>query len=280
VTDYAGANHVPAASVAEGLDLTVYPGRDVTLTGSATDPDGDDVTLSWWQYQEAGTYPGAAQLTDDGNGTVTVSVPEDAEPGQTIHVILDAKDDGKHTLVHHQRVILTVGNPAGEDGIPVTAEIPELGGPEGALTLTVANYGDGVTLTGPTNTGDRLRFDGALPQVTVTDTRNTTQAASSGWSVSGRATDFTSATDTFSAAHLGWHPWADNLRDGVQLGATVSGTLRGGPGLASPATLASAPHGTRLGTAALNADLRLEVPVDTPDGTYESRLKISLFPVD
>lgn len=280
VTDYEGANHVPEASVAEGLDLTVYPGREVTLTGSATDPDGDDVTLSWWQYEEAGTYHGAVDLSDDGEGTLTVSVPQDVEPGQTIHLILDAQDDGEHTLVHHQRVVLTIGHSAGEDGIPIVADIPELGGPEGALTLSVANYGDGVVLTGPTNVGDRLRFDGTLPQVTVTDTRNATQAGDSGWTVSGRATDFTSGTAELDAAHLGWTPWADSLRDGVILGGTVNGILRGGPGLAAAATLATAPNEARLGIAAVRADLLLEAPVDTPEGTYESRLKVSLFPVD
>ncbi|WP_448059705.1 nucleoside hydrolase-like domain-containing protein [Cellulomonas hominis] len=280
VTDYSGANHIPQAAVAEGLDLTVYPGKSVTLHGSATDPDGDDVALDWWQYKEAGTFTGDVTPTPGEAGAVTVAVPADAEPGTTIHLILDAQDDGAHTLVHHQRVIITVGSPSDGEGIPVVAELPELGGPEGALTLSVADFGAGLVLTGPTNVGDRLRFDGALPAVTVTDTRNATQAGSSGWSVVGRATAFTSTDAEFSSAHLGWTPWATALRDGVTLGVPVNGTLRGGPGLATPATLVSAPPASRLGIATTQADLRLEVPVDTPEGVYRSQVTVSLFPVD
>jgi hypothetical protein len=277
---YADANHVPRAGVAEGLDLTVHPGRTVSLHGSATDPDGDGVTLSWWRYAEAGTFGGDLELTAGDDGEVTFTIPDDAPEGSTIHLVLDARDDGEHTLVHHQRVILTIGGPADGEGIPVIAELPELGGPEGALTLSVADFGAGVALTGPTNVGDRLRFDGALPRITVTDTRNATQAGDSGWSVAGRASDFVADDSPLSADHLGWTPWADALRDGVTLGAPVDGVLRGGPGLSTPATLVSAPSSSRLGVAEVDADLRLEVPVDTPDGTYVSQVTVSLFPVD
>ncbi|MGW2093576.1 nucleoside hydrolase-like domain-containing protein [Promicromonospora sukumoe] len=105
---YSKANHVPRAKVAQGLDRTARAGATVTLRGSATDPDGDKVSLTWWQYQDAGTYPGAVELRAGRKGVVTVQVPDDAVRGQTIHVILDAQDDGEHRLVHHQRVIITV----------------------------------------------------------------------------------------------------------------------------------------------------------------------------
>jgi hypothetical protein len=277
---FADANHEPTVSVGEGLDLTARPGETVELTSDVDDPDGDDVAVSWWNYREAGTYPSAVPLSAASGGSTSLTVPADAEPGQTIHVIVQGKDDGAPALTSYQRVVVTVASPTDGEGIPVTAELPELGGPEGALTLSVADVGSGVTLTGPTNVGDRLRFDGALPKITVTDTRNDTQAADSGWSVAGRASDFVAQDAQFSAGHLGWAPWADDLREGVQLGDPVRGVLRGGPGLANPATLVSAPSGARLGVAEVNTDLRLEVPVDTPDGSYTSQVTVSLFPVD
>ena len=281
VTDnFADANHAPMASVNEGLDLVAFPGRSVTLNAALSDPDGNAVNAKWWNYVEAGTYGGEVELSSDTGTSTSLLIPEDAAPGQTIHVILEAKDNGTPVMTKYQRVIITVGSPAGEDGIPLFADVPELGGPEGSLTLSIANYGAGVKLTGPTNTGDRFRFEGALPSITVTDTRNNDQAGNTGWSVAGRATQFTSQNAKFSSANLGWAPWTKTARDGVKLGDQVEGAMRSGPGLAIPQSLISAPNEARLGIASAEADLRLEIPVDTPDGNYQSNLTISLFPTD
>ncbi|MEK8227934.1 alkaline phosphatase [Oerskovia sp. M15] len=44
------------------------------------------------------------------------------------------------------------------DGIPLLATVPEVGEVGGKLTLSVADFGAGVALTGGENVGDRLRF--------------------------------------------------------------------------------------------------------------------------
>jgi len=164
--------------------------------------------------------------------------------------------------------------------IPVVATLPAIGTVEGTLSMSIADFGDGVTLSEPTSLGDRLRLTGTLPKVTVSDTRNDTQAAGSGWSVTGHASAFSSDDERFSSAYLGWKPRSAHLRDGVVLGSEVLGSLEGGPGLDAPASLLSAPADARLGSSAARADLRLEVPVDTAEGTYTSQLSVSLFPVD
>lgn len=106
------ANHAPVASVPEGRrNVAVKPGQRVQLVGMATDPDGDAVEATWWNYQEAGTYPGAVEVTKTGSTqspTWSVVVPRDAEPGQTIHLILEVTDDGAPALTRYQRVIVTV----------------------------------------------------------------------------------------------------------------------------------------------------------------------------
>lgn len=107
-SDPAQANHHPQASVVEGLDLVRQPGETVTLHAKVTHPDGHAVTANWWQYQEAGTCPGTVTLAIDGDST-TLQIPNDAEPGQTIHVIFEATDHGSPALTHYQRVVITVG---------------------------------------------------------------------------------------------------------------------------------------------------------------------------
>ncbi|GMA32465.1 nucleoside hydrolase-like domain-containing protein [Litorihabitans aurantiacus] len=109
---YADANHHPVVSLDGETDLTVRAGAQVSLGASATDPDGDAVDLAWWDYAEAGSYPGAPlDLTADGAGAVTFDVPADAVPGETIHLVLEATDDGEPSLTSYQRVVLTVGEP-------------------------------------------------------------------------------------------------------------------------------------------------------------------------
>ncbi|WP_320163038.1 nucleoside hydrolase-like domain-containing protein [uncultured Trichococcus sp.] len=137
--DYGDANHNPVLTVDEGIDLKVEKGEEVTLHANATDPDGDGLTYSWWRYFEADTYEDSKvepleavadvtsglqlglhrdlaegektdtiALSGSDTDTVTFTVPEDAQSGDTIHIIAEVQDDGTHELKHYQRVILTV----------------------------------------------------------------------------------------------------------------------------------------------------------------------------
>ena len=108
VKPYAEANHAPVASVKGALDREVKPGQEVTLKGSASDPDGDAVSLCWWQYREAGTSDAELALEGADGAMVSFTVTSDAKPGETFHLILEAQDGGTPALRHFQRVILTV----------------------------------------------------------------------------------------------------------------------------------------------------------------------------
>ena len=163
-------------------------------------------------------------------------------------------------------------------GIPVEAVIPE--GENGTLALTVADYGDGVALSAPENAGDRLRFTGTLPEVTVTDSRTAQQAGLGGWAVSGHADAFASAGQNVPADHLGWNPRVLTPRPGLTPGSPILTAIDGGTGLDTPGELGKADKEGRFGSAKLDAQLLLEVPVDTQPGTYTGKVTVSLFPVD
>lgn len=108
-SSYSDANHNPQASVRPGLDLTARPGSTITLRGKGKDPDGDQLSYKWWQYTDADTYAGTVSLQGADTPTASFTVPTDAAPGTTIHLIFEVKDDGTPALKHYQRVIITVG---------------------------------------------------------------------------------------------------------------------------------------------------------------------------
>lgn len=102
------ANHPPRLSVRPGREIRVKPGQKVKLSGRASDPDGNSVTYRWWHYPEAGSYPGRILVGDADYPTATFTVPADAKAGQTLHLILEVKDNGSPAITRYQRVIATV----------------------------------------------------------------------------------------------------------------------------------------------------------------------------
>jgi hypothetical protein len=105
---FSDANHPPAVSIRGPLAITATPGSTVSLKGEVSDPDHNSVEVTWWQYNDAGTYPGDISLSDPAALKTTFRVPDDAKRGQTIDVILEVTDDGTPQLTRYQRVVVTV----------------------------------------------------------------------------------------------------------------------------------------------------------------------------
>ena len=105
---YTDANHDPVVRVKGPLNISAKVGSTVRLQGQTSDPDGNSVTVKWWQYNDAGTYPGDIALSSADSLKTSFQVPPDAKPGQAIHVILEGTDNGTPPLTRYQRVIVTV----------------------------------------------------------------------------------------------------------------------------------------------------------------------------
>jgi len=106
------ANHNPILTVngdtsVEPLRIRARPGQTIRLSAAGSrDPDqGDRLAYRWWQYPEAGSYPSAVSIPAPGEQTVSVVVPDDAA-GSTLHIILEATDDGTPSLTSYRRVIV------------------------------------------------------------------------------------------------------------------------------------------------------------------------------
>ena len=89
------------------LRLRAKGGTEVALSAEGTsDPDRNAVRVTWWIYPEAGTVKGAALTAAEGLAT-RVRLPTVSMPG-TVHVILQAEDDGTPHLFAYRRAVLEV----------------------------------------------------------------------------------------------------------------------------------------------------------------------------
>lgn len=104
-SDYDDANHYPELS--GPFDIEASPGETLVLKIKATDPDGDQLALKWWNFP-VGTYDGHVAVDSPESARTTVTVPADAKPGETIHFVLQATDDGTPQLTRYLRTVITV----------------------------------------------------------------------------------------------------------------------------------------------------------------------------
>lgn len=108
VMSYEEANHPPVVKLSHPQDIVVKPGRKITLSGAASDPDGDALGYRWWQYEEVDSYKGKLTIQNPDRKKASFTVPKDAKTGETLHLILEVTDAGTPSLTRYQRVIATI----------------------------------------------------------------------------------------------------------------------------------------------------------------------------
>jgi hypothetical protein len=106
VKDFKSANHAPKVSVIS-KKTSVNRGQKVNLIAKISDPDGNKVTVKFWQYQEVGTSTEKVGIQEKGN-QAEIQIPANAKSGDTFHIIIEGSDSGTPSLTRYQRVVLTV----------------------------------------------------------------------------------------------------------------------------------------------------------------------------
>lgn len=107
---YKEVNHPPVVKTSHPLAFTVKSGEEFFLNAEGTiDPDGDSMSYLWFQYKEAGTYPGyiSTRPYSPNLYRLPITAPQVDSP-KTIHFILQVTDKGIPALTRYQRVIVTV----------------------------------------------------------------------------------------------------------------------------------------------------------------------------
>jgi len=105
---YADANHNPKIALEGSALISARPGQVVALAATVSDPDHDEVVVRWRVWPKAGSYAGEVAL-EGGEGLSTrLTVPADAKPGDTIHVLAEATDDGAPALSRYVHVVVAI----------------------------------------------------------------------------------------------------------------------------------------------------------------------------
>jgi len=105
------ANHPPVPAPGQPDEITVRSGEIFSLDASGTtDPDGDNLSYWWFQYQEAGSYDKPVRFgpyAENLYNVHTIVAPEVDKP-ETVHFILKVTDKGEPALSRYKRVIVTI----------------------------------------------------------------------------------------------------------------------------------------------------------------------------
>lgn len=107
--NFKDANHPPKVRVVGPLTLLASPGQKVKLHAWTEDPDDNEVKVEWFQLPVI-TTSGKLSFSKTIGHHTEVFIPEDAQEGQTYHVILAATDSGTPILTSYQRVIIQIRN--------------------------------------------------------------------------------------------------------------------------------------------------------------------------
>jgi hypothetical protein len=255
--------------------LTVSPspapaGATVDMTATVAGPGGA-IPAGNVQFEAGGTDIGGPVALNPLHGTAFITTTVGAVGIQTLSAVFTATpiagygdvytaSTGTYTLSIQPSDTQTAGS------VPIGVAVP----PTGTLTVTLAPGTADLTEQGTTAP---FTATGALPAITVTDTRNTYP----GWSVSAEESAFTgsgtAAGSTLVGDQLGWAP-NGTVAGGATLGPPLPPALSQGLGDA-PQVLADAIPGSGFGTSTLSASLTLDIPDTAFAGPYTGDLTIT-----
>ncbi|NDW13628.1 DUF1593 domain-containing protein [Bacteroides sp. 214] len=115
IKPYEEANHPPLPQLGHDWLMTAKVGDRIELSATgSTDPDGDELSYSWFYYPEAGSYiissgrtGNPLEINDADKMNAWFTIPKSSRLG-TMHIILAVTDNGTPALTRYKRVIIHV----------------------------------------------------------------------------------------------------------------------------------------------------------------------------
>ncbi len=99
---------VNGVSGIQSLAVKAKAGEKIKLDATKSiDPDGDKLSVKWWQMAESGTYHKELNIEDENSECIYLNIPKDASKHE-IHIICEVTDNGKPNLTSYRRIIISV----------------------------------------------------------------------------------------------------------------------------------------------------------------------------
>ena len=202
-------NHFPDVKVngstAKSV-LTVQGAANGTIALNAngtTDPDGDNLSYSWFYYKEAGNYSGGITINNSSAKEASVTLPSNFKAGDEVHVILKVADNGNPSLTSYRRIVIK-GSTAAPTNNPPTVNITS--------PVDGSKYDKGANISVAANASDA---DGSVVKVEFfngstllgTDTSSPysfsiSNAQANSYTLSAKATDNQGTSTTSSTVSI------------------------------------------------------------------------------
>lgn len=106
IKSYVEANHPPEVRLLHAPIIFAKPGEELVLVAETSDPDGDELNFQWWQYEEVDSYQKKVDLVAVPQPSCQVTVPDDIQPGEDIHIILEVSDKSDQPFTRYRRIII------------------------------------------------------------------------------------------------------------------------------------------------------------------------------
>ena len=104
-TQYQQANHAPVITAQQ--KYFVKAGETIELKAMVKDPDGDALTVQWWQFAKYKNSP-KVMIQNKEELNTKVQVPSNVVVNEKINLILEVRDNAKNYITRYKNIELIV----------------------------------------------------------------------------------------------------------------------------------------------------------------------------
>ena len=106
--NYNDGEHKPLLSIDEGVDISAKAGQTIALHAKASTTDQTKACVNFRIYTDASSQIAKETIMTTEQNSAKIIIPEYAQVGDQIHIVVQAQCDGHYKLTHYQQVIITI----------------------------------------------------------------------------------------------------------------------------------------------------------------------------
>jgi hypothetical protein len=105
--NFTAANHAPSIQIKEGKIIKAKAGQLLTLNAIVKDPDGDKVSIKWWQFKEDKTTI-AVNIKNENSLQPTIELASNLKRQQVLHLVAEVSDNHSLKLTSYKTIQIVI----------------------------------------------------------------------------------------------------------------------------------------------------------------------------